>query len=256
MAAFKLSKWYLDCVTDSGDTAIAYAGLVRWGPVHLSYSSLLESTGDRLRNRHTLRPRAEPAVGRGSIRWAMDALKVSGEWQADSVELREKIFSSDAGSVDWHCLLPRARARMNAKRGLGYAEHLTMTVAPWNLPIRTLRWGRFASPSDWVVWIDWQGDFSRRIAYCNGISVPISRLDDGRIDFEDGTRLTMDCSLVLRQGQLGATALSVIPGVRDTFPGRLLQVNETKWRSRAQFETPGRPAVESWAIHEIVSWPE
>ena len=44
MAAFRLSKWYLDCVTDSGDASIAYTGTVDWGFVHLHFSSLLETT--------------------------------------------------------------------------------------------------------------------------------------------------------------------------------------------------------------------
>jgi hypothetical protein len=130
-----------------------------------------------------------------------------------------------------------------------------MTIAPWNLPIRTLRWGRFATASDWIVWIDWLGDLTRRIVYRNGQIVPTSLLEDGRIEFRDGARLTMDRSLILREGLLGATALSV-PGVRNTFPARLLAVNECKWRSCARFASPGMAPVEGWAIHEKVTWPE
>ncbi len=69
-----------------------------------------------------------------------------------------QVFASDAGTVEWHCLMPRARVRIGKRSGLRYAEHLNITVAPWKLPIRTLRWGRFATPSDWIVWIDWQGE--------------------------------------------------------------------------------------------------
>ena len=131
-----------------------------------------------------------------------------------------------------------------------------MTVAPWNLPLRRLRWGRFTSASDWVVWIDWAGDFTRRLVYKNGIEVQAATAGDERIEFEDGSRLTMDRSLTLRNGALGATALCGIPGLRDTMPGRLLRIEECKWRSRACLEPIGRPQVEGWAIHERVEWPE
>jgi hypothetical protein len=107
-----------------------------------------------------------------------------------------------------------------------------------------------------VVWIDWQGEFARRIVYLNGHAVSASQLEDDRIEFKDGSLLTMDRSLVLREGPLGTTALSVIPGVRKTLPARLLQVNERKWRSRARLQPAGRPAVEGWAIHERVIWPQ
>jgi hypothetical protein len=254
MAGFELSKWYLDCVTDCGDASIAYTGMLHWGPVRLHYASLLESTAGCVRTAHSLRPQAEPIVDHCSLRWR--ALKIDAEWQAGAAGVRETIFASAAGSVEWHCLMPRADARINSRSGLGYAEHLNMTIAPWKLPIRTLRWGRFATPSDWIVWIDWLGEFTRRIVYRNGQMAATTLLDDGEIEFRDGARLLMDRSLVLREGPLGATVLSVIPGVRDTFPARLLRINECKWRSRARFERPGASPVEAWAIHERVDWPE
>jgi hypothetical protein len=256
MASFELSKWYLDCVTGGGDASIAYTGMVNWGPIRLHYSSLLESTGEFVKAKHSLRPQSEPKIDRSSLRWRSGALKIDGEWQADSSEIRETIFASPAGSIEWHCLMPRAQARIQNRAGLGYAEHLNITVAPWKLPLRTLRWGRFATPSDWIVWIDWLGGFTRRIVYRNGEIAPTSLLEDGQIEFRDGARLMMDLSLVLRDGPLGTTALSVIPGVRNTFPARLLEVNECKWRSRGRLERPGVPTVEGWAIHERVDWPK
>src|SRR5262249_41246921 len=139
--------------------------------------------------------------------------------------------------------------------GLGYAEHLTMTIPPWQLPIENLRWGRFISASDWAVWIDWQGEFSRRIVYLNGKKVSTLALEDEQVKFEDGALLAMDRSLVIRDGPLGTTALSGIPGLNKTFPARILQVNECKWRSRGRLQLPDGATVEGWVIHERVSWP-
>jgi len=252
----KLSKWYLDCVTDSGDVSIAYIGAFSWGSLRLSYSSLLESTGDQVSERRSLGGENEPAVCQNSITWTAKTLHTRAAWQSDSIAVRETILDVPEGLVEWHCLMPRAHALFRDRVGLGYCEHLTMTIAPWKLPIENLRWGRFISPSDWVVWIDWQGEFSRRIVYLNGESVPTPALEDSHIDFENGARLSMDRSLVLRDGPIGNTALSIIPGARRTFPSRILQVEECKWRSRAQLQLPTGEIVDGWAVHEKVRWPK
>jgi hypothetical protein len=256
VADFKLSKWYLDCVTDSGDVSIAYTGAAQWGMLHLHYSSLLESRSGSIRTKHSLREVGEPKLSGKEISWRADVLQIEGEWQADSETLRETIYSSDAGCIDWLCVMPRANARLGDRRGLGYAEKLTMTIPPWKMPIQTLRWGRFLSPSDWVVWIDWRGEFSRHVVYQNGKAVATSVLDDDSIEIENGTRLTLDRSLVIREGPLGTTALSVVPGIRKTFPARLLEVDECKWRSRARLQRVDGSTVEGWAIHEKVTWPQ
>jgi hypothetical protein len=256
MAAFHLSKWYLDCVDERGDVTIVYTGMARWGAFRLNYSGLLESAGDHVTTRQSLRAAAQPNLIGDSLAWRSDAMDVGGEWKADAAALRARVFASDAGSIEWHCIMPRAHARAGATEGLGYAECLTMTVAPWKLPLRTLRWGRFGSASDWVVWIDWRGNDSRTFVYRNGRETEVVSLTDERLDFADGSHLAMDRSLVIRDGPLGTSALSAIPGIRDSVPARLLRVYECKWRSRARFERPGRRPVDGWAIHEKVEWPE
>ncbi|HEX7285981.1 MAG TPA: hypothetical protein VF532_07345 [Candidatus Angelobacter sp.] len=256
MPALKLSKWYLDRVTDAGDVSIVYTGAAHWGVVQLHYSSLLESTGSVVTSQHSLREQDEPVQEGDCIRWQSKALGVEGEWQSNPAPLHETIYSSAEGSIEWHCLMPQAKTRFRDRHGLGYAEHIAMTIAPWKLPIETLLWGRFTSAQDSVVWIDWQGEAARRMVFMNGKAVSGAEMDDDHIEFPGGSRLTMDRSLVLREGALGSTALSVIPGIRKIFPARLLQVNECKWRSRARLQLPGKPAVEGWAIHERVSWPK
>ena len=255
MAGFHLSKWYLDCVTDSGNASIAYVGDLRWGPVHLHYSSLLRSVGTEVSQENSLRQPSLPVLLDRQVSWNSRHFDFSAVWHARSDEIRETVFANGEGSVEWHCLMPRAQVRIGNDFGLGYVEHLTMTIPPWKIPIQHLRWGRFCSPSDWAVWIDWQGEYSKRIVYMNGNAVSTPTVDDAQISSADGSRLTMDLSLALRNGPLGTTALSSIPGVSKTFPARLLQVNECKWRSRATLECPGRAPVQGWAIHEIVRWP-
>ncbi len=256
MPAFELSKWYLDCITESGDVSIIYSGTAKWGPAQLRYSSLIESAAQTVTTRHSLRPSNEPKLDNGLLSWQSVKLKTAGEWRPDSVAVRKTIYSSKEGAIEWNCLMPRAHARIGNRVGLGYAEHLSMTIAPWRLPLRTLRWGRFLSPSDWIVWIDWLGDFTQRTVYRNGEMAQTLRLDDREIEFCDGGKLSLDLSLVLREGPLGVTALSQIPGIRSSFPARLLNINECKWRSRARYERAGSTLSEGWAVHERVEWPK
>lgn len=128
-AAFQLSKWYLDCVTDSGDASIAYTGAVCWGPIRLHYTSLLQSTSEVVSVKQSLRPQAEPTLDHGMLRWRCGALKIDGEWRADAPALHETVFASDSGSVEWHCLMPRAQSRVLNRNGLGYAGRERRTFA-------------------------------------------------------------------------------------------------------------------------------
>lgn len=253
---FQLSKWYLDCVSESGDVSIVYAGTVQWRGMRLNYSSLLDCTRGCLTSRHSLRKINAPLAERDSISWSSKPFNLSGRWQSRAVALHETIFEGLDGAVEWECLMPCAQSQIGQRTGLGYVEHLTLTISPWRLPIRSLRWGRFTSNSDWAVWIDWAGEYNRRIAFVNGEARATEVLEDGRLGFADGGCLKMDRSMTLRDGPLGSTVLSSIPDPRHSFPARLLQVRECKWRSRARLERRGRSAVEGWAIHEIVTWPE
>jgi len=257
---FRLSKWYLDCVTDTGDASIAYIGEAVWGKLRLHYSSLLESTGTQVKERHSFRKPSQPHITGGLLHWESDVLDAEGEWKLDSQKstgtgIQRTIYRSEIGCIEWHCLAPRAAARIGMRRGLGYAEYLTMTIPPWKLPIASLRWGRFASDSHGIVWIDWQGESSQRFVFADGEAIGSHAVEDGRIEIANGARLTMDRSLVLRDGALGTTVLSRIPTIRKSFPARLLQIRECKWRSRGRLEWPGRPPEEGWVIHERVDWP-
>lgn len=255
MPSFKLSKWYLDCVTLTGDTLIAYSGTARWGKLRLHYSSTLETADERIVERYSLRPPLNPVVTDSIVSWQSKTLKISGSWEKLSPGVNETIYRESDGVIEWDCRMPLARAKIGDRQGLGYVENLTMTIPPWKLPIQTLRWGRFTSPTDWLTWIDWEGDYSRRIVYLNGELLQCSRIEDNKLEANDQTCLSMRRSLVLRDGPLGMTALSVVPGIRKMFPKQLIEMVECKWRSWARLERKDKSPVEGWAIHERVSWP-
>jgi len=260
MPDFELTKWYADCVTDCGDACILYSAELRWPPIH--YSSLLRyRNGHRPQNRFSLRKQPAPQVRDACIEWTSRIWKAQGQWRDFGGSIREVLFDSPAGSLEWECVAPRASAHLRIGddqeiRGWGYVERLRLSIAPWRLPIRQLRWGRFINDSDTLVWIDWRGPYNRQVVYYNGAAVRAQSISDTEIALQNGEAvLSLESSMPLREGRLGATALAVIPNVERLFPAGILAVRERKWLSRAVLRRPGRPESAATAIHEVVEWP-
>ncbi len=233
---FHLSKWYLDCVTEDGRVFVAYSARLRWRALTLDYTSVLGGPS-------SLKPCPAPERSGDRIEWRAPEVGVEGTWQALEAPVSETLYDAD-GTAEWNCCQPRGRAEVRiggeCLHGLGYVERLTMTVPPWRLPIDELHWGRLLTEAGSVVWIDWRGTYSKRLILRNGVAAEPDLL----------ARLELDRGLVLRDGALGKTALSIIPKVERLFPLRILRVRETKWRSRGSLD-----GVSGWAIHEVVRWP-
>lgn len=256
---FLLSKWYLDCVTGDGSAFIGYAASLSWKGLTLSYSSALRyRPGEGVRTDTTLEEFSTPEVAGQTIRWSSPRLRVEGTWEADARPLRRTLLESDAGDIEWDCLHPRARASIRGGgarlEGLGYVERLSMSLPPWRLPFEELRWGRFLSEEDSLVWIDWRGGDSLNLSFHNGARVEGALPSDHELT-AGGVRLDLGESTVLRDGVLGDTVLPSIPGVRRLFPFRILRTRECKWLSRGVLKGPGAGDGSGWAIHEVVRWP-
>jgi hypothetical protein len=149
---------------------------------------------------------------------------------------------------------PAARVTRGGRdAGLGYAERIETTLAPWNLPIRELRWGRFVSEGASLAWIDWGGPYPLRLVLHDGRVSENAAVDDAHVTTRTSL-LSLERPRVLREGPIGTTALARVPLVRDALPVRLLALSETKWISRGTLhDLHGRH--EGWAIHEVVRWP-
>lgn len=259
---FRLTKWYLDCVEPDGATTIAYVSDLCWRGITFRYASVLRHADGRTTTRTSLL-RAEPPTVRGRVlRWSSARLGTSGTWRSLSSPVTETLLATRAGQVEWTCLQPAARvSTRDAERdapaaGLGYAECLVTTIAPWRLPIRELHWGRFVSldARSSLVWIDWRGDHAVRLAVRDGVRFG-AEVNADRIALEDGAVLGLDQRDVLREGTIGSTVLRATPRLRTAVPRGILGVHECKWRSRGVLAVPGARAVEGWAVHEVVNFP-
>ena len=183
-------------------------------------------------------------------------LRVSGRWQADAEPVQHIVYESDAGSVEWNCLQPRSTAHLHIGErelaGLGYAECLTLTLPPWQLPMRELRWGRFVSPRHSLAWIHWQGPYSTSFALHNGRRCELVSVSESELALPHAT-LRMEESLPLRSGRVGSTILPATPALRKLLPGSLFNIEEHKWRSRGTLRTQ-EGSSDGWVIHEVVHW--
>jgi hypothetical protein len=257
--SFLLTKWYLDCVAENGDTAIVYVADLHWDRLSLHYASLLTALEGRIRSAFSLRKCVLPEPDGDTARLSLPHLGIEGTWRALSSPLARTVFSDNDGSVDWHCHQPLSQVDLllhgkTRITGLGYAECLTLTVLPWKLPLEELHWGRFLSPEHALVWIDWRGPYQWRSVFHNGEEQEVQSLTESAMVFADPTtRLDLDRGMSLRSGQLGETVFAGISSLARLLPRSLMSVEECKWRSRGLLKTASDTAS-GWAIHEVVKW--
>ena len=253
---FSLRKWYLDCVGDSGDLCIAYRAELNVAGAQLATASLLRFD-DRggLRSRWTVRSCPEPS-GEDVLSWQAPPLDLSARFERRDPSCSATLLDGPGGTVRWTCTHPRAAVEMRIAgevlRGIGYAEVLDLTVPPWKLPIDELRWGRLLTVSHGVVWIEWRGSHPQRLVLVDGI--PTSGEVEERGLRAGGARALLHEPRVLRSGRIGETVVSAVPRLERLVPGRILGLEETKWRSRGTLQI-GSCKEEGWAIHELVRWP-
>jgi hypothetical protein len=248
-------KWYMDCVTEIGDAAILYCADLHWRGVHLTYSSIL-TVHKGLVESHSSMTGYRLSSNGDQIRVEFPRLDVSGSWKADAEPDQRTVLENSSGSVAWNCLQPRSLVNLKVGgreyAGLGYAECLTVTLPPWQLPMRQLRWGRFVSAEESLAWIDWQGDYSTSFAIHNGCACETLSVSDSEIAIPGGT-LRMEESFPLRAGRLGDTVIPGAPALGKLLPRSLRTIEEQKWRSRGVWNAQDGSS-RGWVIHEVVHW--
>lgn len=257
-SSFLLTKWYLDCIAESGDTAILYLADLRWKALTIHYRCLLTVLNGIVNSTSSLRGGSAPEVQSRVIFATLPALGIEGTWQALRSPFSKTIFENEHGAVEWKCSQPMSEVNLQVGKtfigGRGYAERLTISILPWDLPMKELHWGRFLSEHDAVVWIDWRGPYQHRLVLHNGKECEISSITDTEVMLTQPTNhLELDRGLVLRQGRLGDTVFPGLSRLARLLPRSMASVNECKWRSRGVLHSSDARSV-GFAIHEVVKW--
>jgi hypothetical protein len=249
-------KWYLDAVDPDGRAAIVYAGSLSLAGVRFGYASFfLREPGLPARERATAFGVTLPGELAGVISFAHSGLAVETRHVPIDPPLERTLFESLLGNLRWSCAAPRAEATIRigdaTVTGLGYAESLRLTIAPWDLPIETLHWGRALSRERSAVWIRWEGPEPLSLLAIDGIERPALRIEPRRVAWEGGA-IDLVAEETLRDAPIGGRILSTLPGIGSFAPTAILAAHETKWLSRASFDPAGSRDASAFAIHEVV----
>ncbi|MCO6491361.1 MAG: hypothetical protein J5I98_23285 [Phaeodactylibacter sp.] len=262
---FYLSKWYLDCVDEGGNSAIGYAASLRWRRLEVPYTGLLlYEEGKGASERSRLQELNLPSQMGDQIIWEDGSFGISGWWEADAPPLTARLYHSDKGYVDWQCFQPRSHALFDIAdgpviKGLGYAERLVLTVEPWKIPMEQLRWGRYLSEVDYLVWVELHGAPARQWVWYNGVPVEGAVIGEDAVQLPQlGLHLQFSQSATLEAGKkifnVVRSLVSYLPGFNRVVPRFFLYANEQKWRCRGKLFERDEEKSEGWAIHELVDF--
>jgi len=256
---FQLSKWYLDCVADNGDTFIGYSAMLHIKGIAINFTSILShSDKSGTLTEISLRKSSFPQIKDETIHWSFPPLKIKATWHTLAQPIHQQLYETSEGSIQWSCLQPNSDADVyfgkgGHVRGKGYVEKIEMTIKPWQLPIDELRWGRFLSNTDAVVWIDWVGEAKQSLLFHNGVQMNNCSITDNEIKINRNEKvIALTEKTILREGRLISTILSKIPGIEKIVPLKILQTHECKWCSRGILKKKDFSSTTGWAIHEVV----
>ena len=255
---FRLHKWYLDVVTDTGDVLILYAGTVEWGRIAFDYASVLQYRDGVTRDVQSVRRVAQPRLQADAVTWRSGPLRVEGQWIRDAQEIQRTLVNGPDGLINWTCHMPRAQATVQFQgekiAGLGYVESLTLSIPPSKLPFRTLRWGRHLSDRHWIVWIGWTGCGDRLWIWMDGEEQPAAALVDGAPSrLNGGARLRLSSPRDVRDRNVLESLTGVPAAMTRRIAGSLANVHEHKQVSRSSLVIADQAIDHGWALHEVVT---
>jgi hypothetical protein len=214
-------------------------------------------SGGRLRERSSLHSGPPPQFAGGCLEWSCEALDTHGVWcDATQPSVNRVLYRHGEGTLEWRCLQPLAQASVDSGKrqikGPGYTEHILLTLAPWELPIEELRWGRAHFPGRSVVWIEWTGSEPARLVLVDAVEADGARVTDDLVSTSQAV-VKLTARQVLREGPVGGTSVGSVPGVRQALSKFGLLIDEHKWLSSATLEE-GDVKLRGSAIHEVVRW--
>jgi hypothetical protein len=261
---FHLSKWFLDFVGENGEAMIFYSAKLKWHGFSASYTSWLRydfASGVQLKSR--FRDVQAPQMSGDLITWSDSGFDVSGTWKSSAKMIQARLFDSEDGFLDWKCYQPASKVQLKINGdvwdGSGYAEQLILTVAPWKIPMDELRWGRFGSGENNLVWIELREKTKRQWLWLNGEKIENCTIEDEQISLpEKNLVLNLDRGVLLESEKkifsVVEKLIRYIPGFNKVIPIHFLMADEFKWLSKGQLQSQGKTIDSGMAIHELVNF--
>lgn len=261
---FHLNKWFLDFIGENGETMIFYAAHLRFRGLVVQYGSWIHRhPTDGLEVQTHYRGVKLPLRRDALIVWQDKKFKVQGSWEATTEPIQARLFEEEGGYLDWHGFQPASKVSLTINgrvlQGKGYAEQLILTAFPWRIPMDDLRWGRFHSPKDTIVWIELRQAQKQQWLWLNGERMEKVNIEDDQLRIEEKQLLLkLDRSVVLESENkifhVVEQLLHFIPGFKLLVPSSFLMAINQKWLSEGELHKNGNRIGEGWAIHEWVNF--
>lgn len=261
---FHLSKWYLDFVAESGEAMIFYSAKLTWHRWTAFYTSWLNyNPGSGVEVKSRFSQVKIPQLKTTQIAWSDSKFGISGIWESAAPMIEARLHNSAEGFLDWRCYQPASKVRLQMKErileGSGYAEQLILTVPPWKIPMDELRWGRFVSDNNNVVWIELREKYRYKWLWLNSDKMNDCSIEDEHIIIpERNLVLHLDRGVTLESekkiSSVVGKLIRYIPGFNKVMPLSFLIADEIKWLSRGALQNGNKKIVNGMAIHERVKF--
>jgi hypothetical protein len=256
---FFLDKTYLDCVDDAGNCFIFYSATMKFLFLKFNYSGYIFSD----ENNHVTTYQSyfhKSAINSENqgLGFSNAHFKIRGYWGKSDNQLESLLYRNASGIVSWNCHHPLSKCNITFQNhqfsGLGYAETLSLSIKPWELPIDELKWGRFLAAGIVIIWIQWLGEYPVNKIYMNGIEFNDATFASETVIFNGmKNRLTFSDSSVIRQARF-SDHLSNVPWFKILINKAILSSLESKYKSKTIFEDGSGEIHHGWSIFEVVKW--
>lgn len=249
----------MDCIDNHGNCFIIYWAKVEFFLIRFVYSGLVFCdekgfTTEKSTLSKTDKPIIDGSVSFNSIYFNTDMELIRINDPINCVLYKD----GNNNDLKWNCHHPKALAEIrfnnNIYKGFGYAETLYSLTKPWNLPIDELRWGRFLSETDTVIWIYWAGTHAVNKLFFNGMEYKDADFKEDTISFGNGIyELKFLQIQVIRQGKLSGL-FSKMKLLKTIFNRRILNTLEIKYKSRTTLSKNSIVLSTDWSLFETVTW--
>jgi hypothetical protein len=255
MSDFLLKKWYVDAADDRGHVYIGYWVSLHWQKLTLyGYQHLWRTEKAGIQNQAGLTQQTPPLWLGDHLDWQTE--QVQARWDSVTDGMSETLLHTEQGEIKWLCLQPRAKATIHVPgasfRAWGYTECLEMTLPVWELPFKTLYWGRCHTDNQSVVWIKWGGSTEQNIVWYNNQRRNDLVMTDHLIRTAD-FQLLLGKNIPLREGKLISTIFKPFRDITHLFPKTTFLAEEHKWYNQGLLvmDHVSQPAS---TIYEEVLW--
>ena len=249
-----LEKWYLD-VFDQDKLNIFYRAKLEFGPLHIGCEARLDQTGMRDISFNLFGRSQLPSLvtnRSGSVVVSLKANGKTGIWSG-ALSNAVKLWEDGPHHVTWEPLVLNGSVD-GLIAGIGYAEKLTMNIAPWHLGIDRLWWGHFCGKQNSLAWIKWEGAHSVQLALHDGARESLNSVSLDRIMVGKSLELFFEGSQKVIDQPIGSGALAGLSLLRHLAPYHFLRGHELKIMAKGVLRRNGVNIDEGYSIRELITW--